>query len=224
MKTFKQFISEAAEPQQLDDFLQKHCKDFMHEINADLAKLKDPKFSLYRGIRLTNVKDIILTDDGDEIEGYIKKVRSERRPLDTSSAISKLVDDVLEEKFGWRPRSQAIFCFTYRNRGGTTNFGLKSRVFPMGKMQYVYSPTVRDMTLQLSNWLDAQGLKYVGKGKQLSADELEAYKFGVKSFIEQNDYTDKGLEDAMMDNIRPEVMVKCNEYLAVGVSLHESQS
>jgi len=122
-----------------------------------------------------------------------KKVRTDRRPLDTSVKIHKWFDRIFEKKFGWKARSNAIFCY---GRPADEVALYDFLVFPIDKFKYVWSPNIFD----LYNITASQPDDYI----ESNDDVLETYK-----------YTDKGLKKALVSG--NEIMVNCKEvYLVRG--------
>lgn len=214
MITFKQFLQEAGEPEKFEDFILKHCKPYMEALDADMEVINSPRFSLYRGLSTHSLDaPTQMVINGMVEETFIKTVRTERIPKDTPDEVSKIVDDIFEEKFGWKPRSQAMFCFTYKNRGGTNDYGAKFRVFPMGELKFVYSARVRDLTYQLSSRLRELDI-WPGRDP-IRENQKDAIVAAIREFIEEHDYTNENLHKAMMAEGKPEIMISCPKYLAV---------
>jgi len=78
-----------------------------------------------------------------------KSTRSDRMPKDTSMMMHNLIDEVMEDQYGWKPRSEGLFCTG--DRYGTESYGNKYIIFPVGKFEYIWSPNVRDSYSQFGD-------------------------------------------------------------------------
>jgi hypothetical protein len=223
-------LLEIAGTQTVEEFLNSHCKDFLSTVGEDAGTLlggdeaKSLHLSLYRGInrgeKNSTSEEITLMIDGEERKCYIKNVRSDRKPLDTHPDISGIVDDVLKDKFGWKPRSQGIFCFGFAKRNFARDYGKMCKIYPMGEVKAVYSPQIFDLTPKLYRFIAAIGNVLGGnnlgaKGMTHTPEQLQVLKDSLPKFIEENNYSDD-LRAAMEDG-KSEIMVKCNRYLAVPI-------
>lgn len=209
-----ELVTESDEPVMFEDFVRENCRPYMAALDADMEVIDSPRFSLYRGIKeasLTNDMEMVRHDR--VVTAYVNRVRTDRQPKDTPADISSIVDDLLEKKFGWRPRAESAFCYTFKNRGAVEHYGDKYRVYPMGDLEFVYSPKVRDMTYQLAEWLRERKL-WPSSGK-IPPEALGETTEAIKEFVEEHGYTNKNLHAAMMSEGKPEIMVNCHKYLAV---------
>ena len=122
-----------------------------------------------------------------------KRVRADRKPLDSPLKSHKWFDEQFNKKFGWKARSNVIFCYGRPvNDVALYDF----LMFPVGKFKYVWSPYVTDLYNIANSQSDEQLYSY--------DDILETYK-----------YTDKNLKKAVVSS--NEIMVNCKEvYLVRG--------
>lgn len=214
MRLSELVVTESDEPVMFEDFVRENCGPYMAALDADMEVIASPRFSLYRGMKnMTGGFDMVRDDR--IVTGYVKRVRTGREPKDTPKQISDIVDDALEEKFGWRPRSESAFCYTYKNRGNVDLYGERFRVYPMGDLEFVYSPKVMDLTLELSGFMRTKGLAWPGQGASVKPELLGRVEAVIREFIDDRGYTNKNLHAAMMAEGRPEIMVNCHEYLAL---------
>lgn len=212
MKTFKQFLLEEEEPEQLYQWLREHCQPFLTAcgIHAkdDLREILD-KAILYRGITPGGggVKMEFVTSWGDKVEGLVKGVRKDRKPLDTHPDLAKLADQALAERFGWPPRSTGLFAFGKMGRLSTHDYGDPHRIFPMGEFKYVWSPRINDMTNRLLTLTMPRE-----KDVPFNKEELDRIRHGMQQELVPL-YKDTGLEDAIKG--RAEIMLSCKSYVAL---------
>lgn len=105
--------------------LRKDCAPFLKE----LKKSGDTPLFLYRNMN---------------VDGSVGKrqVRKDRDPRDTSRVVHKIFDDVLEDLFGFRGRSSALFCSGNEDWGG--GYGASYMIFPIGKFRFIWSPKIKD--------------------------------------------------------------------------------
>lgn len=77
--------------------------------------------------------------------------RMDRKPLDSYKKFSALVDDKLNEKFGFRGRTQAVFCTSKSHIAST--YGDKYIVVPYDNVlenkKFVWSPVISDLYISI---------------------------------------------------------------------------
>lgn len=110
----------------IDDLLDK-CRPYMNDLKKQRGK--EP-FLLWSGRGSTSMV----------IE---RKVRRNRRPVDTPKELHNFIDSVFEKEFGVRARSNSLFC--YNNWGLTEQYGHAFAIFPIGKYKILYSREVGDL-------------------------------------------------------------------------------
>ena len=76
-------------------------------------------------------------------EVFIGKVRKNRKPTDTPLEIHNLFDSMFKKRYGWKPRSNAIFCTGSIDQAN--DYGQPYLIFPMGKIKYIYNPNIKDL-------------------------------------------------------------------------------
>jgi hypothetical protein len=219
MITFKQYLlveeGDREEPINLYKFLRKHCQPFLTECDihdkAGLHEIWDDAI-LYRGIKTAGMPAIDFEmSNGDKKLGIFKGTRKDRIPKDTHPELTKLVDDKFEEEFGWRPRTEGVFCFGQSGRRHAADYGDVYRIFPMGEIKYVWSPEVYDLTMRLSALADAAAIRARDKHDPHTKEELEKY---AKAFsVKDLEYKDTDLDRACKQ--RNEIMLDCKSYLAI---------
>lgn len=92
---------------------------------------------LFRGTRGDRAKQV------DE-EGRISKVvpRKRRNPKDTDKETQKILDNLFNQRFGWKPRSQGIFAAGIES---ARYYGTPHGFFPVNGFEYVWSPNIDDL-------------------------------------------------------------------------------
>lgn len=117
-----------------------------------------------------------------------KKVRTDRKPKDTPQDVSDAFDVVAKKKFGWKPRSEGMFCTGMPEVA--KYYGLVYSVWPIGAFKFIWSPDIEDFNNE-----------YEDADQELDMKDVLRY------------YTNKNLEEAIRNG--NEIMVKCKEYYAV---------
>lgn len=71
--------------------------------------------------------------------------RKNRIPMNTRPKINRILDDLLNKKFHWKPRSSGVFtCGDFDLVGG---YGAQKLFFPIGNYRYVWSTKEDDLFL-----------------------------------------------------------------------------
>lgn len=180
--------------------------DIMEKILKDCGQwLKEAKgYPLYRGTNKTN-------DKGKAIP------RKDRKPLDTPKPIHDYLDEYFVDNFGWKARSEAIFCSN--NYGVAEDYGSNVwAVYPADGYKYVYDPKIVD----LANYLFENGVSY---GKFQSSGGLAGipsgkdipYKYLIKNAMENANYTNKNISKLFKQYKGSEIMLKCKYYYYIKV-------
>ena len=198
MKTFKQFLlSEATDHNELKELLEHFCAPFIRESKSRGLLKRGMKFSR------ENEKSVADPfDDNDRIYYWERAVRQDRKPKDLTAGLHLKIDQWFNEKFGFKARSQTVFCVG--ERGNVAEYGDLYYIFPMGEFQYVWSPNVRDL-------FNAKSREMVEYPEDVTDVEKEKYT-PLEFFMEGLDYTNEDLDKAVV--ARHEVMLKCDKYLA----------
>ena len=116
-----------------------------------------------------------------------RKVRTDRRPKDSSLEIHNAFDNAAKKKFGWKPRSEGIFCIGIHEVA--KYYGLPYSVWPIGAFKFIWCNEIDDF---FNTYEDADPTDMV-------------------NVVEM--YSNKNLEKAIRSGV--EIMVKCKEYYAV---------
>lgn len=110
------------------DRIKSDCKPWLSAIRKCHNRV------LFRGVR---------GKDQDKDLHFAKTVRQTRKPLDTSRAVSDILDDNFEKAFGWRPRSQSMFAV--KDYSVAQAYGTPYMVFPVGKFRFLWSFEIPDL-------------------------------------------------------------------------------
>ena len=204
---FKEYLLE--DTQEISAFVAEKCKPFLNATNIDADEWY--KAPLYRGLDTKSGEKLTLTDNGRPKACLIKTVRTDRIPLDTPKEISRLTDDVFEHIFGWRPRSQGMFCSGSRTQ--TEDYGKTYQVIPIGELKYIWSPKVADMMTSIKRIASDASYPYLAPEKATSDQAADFYEY-MSEFIGER-YTNKNL--SLAPGRSREVMIKCSKYLAIPV-------
>jgi hypothetical protein len=198
----------------MDDFLKDSCQPLIRELGPEI--LKDHRaMPMYRGVSLAGGKEISISDYSDRgnVDGFVKSVRKDRKPLDTHPEISKIIDDVFEKMFGWRPRSQGLFVFGKLKRAYAREFGTLCQIFPMGEFNYIHSNKVNDLTETIDGLLKNHGIPLIHKRDNYNDSYLAKIKQMLEDEIPKMGYSDDHLYEALDD--KGEIIIDCTQYLAV---------
>lgn len=188
-------------------FIAENCKPFLKESQLE---------PFWRGTDSTN-KDFA-----------IKKPRKRRKPRDTAPIISKMINDYIAKKIGWRPRTQGLFTTSdwYKAAGFGSNIYC---VFPIGKFKYMWIKDMEDTIIiqnelleivsehpdftRTNNWEEDMEFKDKLKSGDvtLTPKEKKIFRESLKNIF--NDFTIKtnDLHKARIE----EVTFLCDSYLSV---------
>ena len=149
---------------------------------------------------------------------FQSKVRKDRTPRDTPTEIHNMVDDVFQEKFGVKPRSNSIFCLL--DRTGSADYGDPYIILPIGKYKTIWSPKIEDMFNSLDAYMKNYdiglklGLKQWKNLKDEEKPNQELYDF-IERLVNES-YTDKPYMQHLNKINQPvEIMLMAEEYVAI---------
>lgn len=154
---------------------------------------------------------------------YKGTVRTDRRPVDTKPELQIMFDNIIQKKYGFKPRSNGLFVTG--NIGDATRYGRVYRITPIGKFKFLWSPLVRDFYATtgviVREYIEAnvkdkadtdKFSKILGKKfTRKNALELPEIQAILKKHILDN-YTNKNLPQAI--NSYKEIMVVTKEFYA----------
>jgi len=155
--------------------IQAECKPFLKDIRGAAG-------SIFRDDTKNRNKPI-----------WKKVTRTDRKPLDTPAELHDLVDNWFLKEFGWKARSNALFCWPLKfNSNFVPN---KWLVFPAGNYKFIWSNEVDDLWTYLGGYSNLE----------MVFDNFISY-YSIT-------YTDKNIKKSML--YENEVMVNCKySYLA----------
>ena len=193
-KTFKQFLLE--EHPTLKSLMDQ-CGDFLnlsggHYMLRGMSNAREP------------INYIQNPYDDSDIEYITKTTRQNRTPMDTAVKTHEFIDNWFNDHFGFRARSQALFVLGKRASYNTlSSYGKTYAIFPIGPIEYVWSPNVPDLFSSMAALTPSDEHGYTWE------DHLD-------DFLTRQQYQKDGLEKAALSNC--EVMIKCSKYFAFPIS------
>ncbi len=176
--------------------IKSQCKPFLSQIKS----LNMP--GLFRGLK------------HHEILISVKKVRKNRRALDTDQVDSDAIDDWFEDKFGWRPRSQALM--TSGRPGQASGYGNLSLIIPVGKFKILWSRTIDDLYVRQDTLKHSYDLLTWNQMGDKDSPANIARRKGLDQLL-GHDYeeTDKLTKQMIFGVSTGEIMVKCDKYWTI---------
>jgi len=190
---FEHIIEQAA------DMIKKNCKPFL--------KVWNKRYFLYRG--------------GDFSTFFGKKdVRTNRKPLGTYKELHDILNDLFYKKFGWKPRSEAMFCTGSDEIA--TDYGTPYIVFPIGDFKYLWSPKIFDLFTEMANnsLIHTSNILAIRAGRGFINDAP------IDDLIKMRDKAMKELVDTYISNdinraiaLGNEIMIGCKSYYYLRTNL-----
>jgi len=193
--------------------IEKDCGPFVRE----LRKGGKP---IWRGIWKTMTGDLIR-----------RKPRKNRKPLDTDPFIHDALDKAFKNKWGWKARSEAVFCSTkYMDAIG---YGHAYMFFAIGKYEVLFRKDVADLQHWIPYWTqllqdnpikaahaynDWADFEKIERMRITNADDVEKKLYKALDKI-TNDLAatfEKGNFSKVVNQpIGVELMFRCKEYYLV---------
>lgn len=135
MITFKSFLNENinVRPLEEDSFIKlvrKNCSDYLSNSNE--------KNQLYRGEKNDNLF-------------FRSNIRLNRRPKNTNIGSHTDLDNWFNDRFGYKYRSGALFCFNEYGKRRTEGYGNTFNIFPMNGYKLCGSKEVSDLWLSIAD-------------------------------------------------------------------------
>lgn len=217
MISFKQFILTENDENDLDmfiDTIKRECSEFLRYNKVSIKS----GGALFRGI--------VGSDDTGNLMGPIEPRRN-RWPMSTPRNRHNLMDDWFKNKFGFRYRSNGLFCFP--NWDDANSYSRKVFfIFPANGYELCASNSILDLFTEFNDLSESpsdhalewfQNEYYKDAPSKEEAIELfrqyerENNKGFIEGILKNGDYFEtKQLDDI---NIKSEVMVQCSEYYAI---------
>lgn len=109
-------IEITAKEETVNDILRRDCASFLSQANGNL---------LYRGLRdlSTHQPETRVLTGTITVPLYKKKVRTDRRPLDTPEPQNTIISTWFKEKFGHNARKESVFAYPERSREDAAAYG-----------------------------------------------------------------------------------------------------
>ena len=142
---------------------------------------------------------------------FVGDVRKGRRPVDSSNQLHDKMDDMFLKKFGFRARSNVLFCTGSHNT--TSYYGNTYSIWPIGDYKFVWSPSVRDIVVELENMEDEWESGYPLTSTEEEKDVRETGR--LEDLMRK--YTDKDIKAAIKSG--NEIMLHCKKYVALNFGL-----
>jgi len=174
--------------------------------------------------------------------------KDNRETLNTPQLLNDLMDDLLEERFGWRPRKEGVFA--YQTPTSSYSYGEPYMIFPVDGFKYVWSPKIKDFFLMFSKYpaydFNIERLddvkRYLNYYNKLDRGKLEIYyneyikgffdmsldewfelmtPEGIKAKLKimSDTYIDKWMKKLLISDER-EILIKCDKYYCIGEKWH----
>jgi len=181
----QQFIFESKDIT-IDDIKQikKECAEYFYE-----SRFINRNYPMYRRMkRKIRTYDIIIP-------------RKNRKPLDTPKEIHDKFDELFKKEFGWKVRSEGVFC---SGDAPSSAYGDLYYIFPIGKFKYVWSPDIRDLTVELEHF----GILYASPDGHYEKTDRKDIDEILPQLV--STYKDDDLQAALRSG--NEISLKCKKY------------
>ena len=177
-----------ATKQEIIKTLEKDCKPFISKMGKSRL--------LLRGSRVSNPDGIIKLSP-----------RSDRKPMSTNPGVHKIIDEIFQSEFGWKPRSTGLFCTTVHNTA--LFYGQPNSIWPIGPFKFLWSPQITDFFTWISDVSPKEYSQLIKSSGETDSD------WKVKEILKKavDQYTDKNLSKAL--NSDSEIMIGCKKYYMV---------
>ncbi len=156
--------------------------------------------------QLKGAHNLLLRGSSKSNPGIIKlKPRKDRRPMSTPYAVSELLDEYFKKRFGWKPRSEGIFCTGKYNTAlfYAGSISAVNTIWPIGNFKFLWSNEISDLFGTIQDIASKEGIPaseyFLNNPEEL--DKLSA-KYQNTSLATA---IDKGNE----------IMIGCNAYYMV---------
>lgn len=212
------------------------CKPFI----SDLRKCNADSL-LYHSTKSPETLSIV------NYTGIVKfNHRVREKPRDMPIVLHNYLSLELKEKFGWNPRSEAIFAHT-SDFINSHFFGRKYIMFPIGEYKYVWNPNFSDIYLSL--WskyvIMKSGIENIYDTKEIpdkkdlqqKLDDIENSYYNINDtdskqhfkdeLIGIYDDLDKYISTCIDDNIcdllisKNEIMIKADSYYITSLDMEQ---
>ena len=220
--TFKQFLNEVtldlSDTQSVAKRIYQECAEFLRATKFGTSD----QTPFYRGLNIS--------------KGLVQRLDAvkNREPTDSPLWLQRVIDDHLEEQFGYRFRENGTFAIS--NRVTASSYGVIYQIFPVGKLNFCYSKVIDDAYTFFYNakgesppaGLDEmEQILRTQLDDKMAVDEPSEWKQHVENYLRiAKPYTNTKLDDAGYRNLNshnhPEVTFLCDHYYAICVSRTET--
>jgi hypothetical protein len=147
------------------------------------------------------------------------KPRKNRRPLDTPPIVSKYIDNLFQNKFGWKPRSEGVFTLPHLINNINLIKGSQCGIFfPIGEFKAIIGE-IDDLFMWLVNkWEGSDSWKNFRFFNSADEKTKEAFLNNIKNEL-MGYFTE--LDNYRKLSFRGETMFKCAAYYLIDVSTFE---
>lgn len=185
-----------------------------------------PFFNAFRdsylsGVRKTLRRGLLINPEGNFTRMNVPK---NRQPVNTNIRIHNITDDWFFMKFGFRARSQGIFCTSKEDVA--KKYGFPFLVFPEGEFHVIHSTKVDDLFLRLDMYAIKKEYKsHYGLHEVEAFDsreeleefflhtiDMEKLRPVIYSILEKFDYRLDDFSGALQSE--NEIIVICDKYFA----------
>lgn len=133
-----------------NNYLYEWNPDDLYMLEGHWKSVEEKCSQVLKALRSCSNKKLLFRGMGDIVRDipFIKDVRKDRKPKDTHEGVSRIIDDMFYDKFGFRPRSQGLFCFGMSSKNpfldDIIDFGQSYVIFPIGNFKFIWSPQIDD--------------------------------------------------------------------------------
>ena len=175
--------------------LTKHLNEKLTDINSLIESECKPWISaskgkpVYRGVK----------GKPDNFKGT---VRTDRKPMDTDIKIQEFIDDIMQKKYGLKPRSSGLFVTG--DRAESFNYGKAYEIYPIGKFKFLWSPKIKDLYATIMD---------IAQDFNTTPDKVSQHTRAMSYFSDMlKTYSNKNLPQAISAD--REIMIVCKSYYA----------
>ena len=112
--------------------------------NIIIKELYDKCYPFIKEINKQQIKGFIFSGRENDVIKYTGKVRKNRNPKDSPIKTHNILDKLFKKKFGWKARSNAIFCTGNIHTAAAYGKNVYM-IFPIGKYKFLWSPEIDDL-------------------------------------------------------------------------------
>lgn len=191
------------------DNVMKHLKTIRKECSEIFNLYSDLEIPLLRGLSYHH----------DDVSGMVKIYpRTDRYPKTTNIQVHILLDNILNDKFGWRPRTEGVFCIS--NFKACAYYGRPYIIFPKNGFKFIVSKTTADSFDYISSGDISSVYRNKFGGEKFGAPEDGETYIKVLKWIEENNIQYADNKQSLKNGIikGTECILKCDYYYAFNVS------